>query len=349
MGDGEMTKKMGWEIGQQLDREKTWIERLMPERDMLMAAFWGVVVFSVLFLVGWWLAGNPFEATKRIASPYVKARGWVGTNNWEIIWSVVALSMLFEFLDASAGMGFGTALTPLLLLIGFDPKQIVPVVMVQQGAAGIVGAFLHNEFQNVEWKFKPMSETVRLWLIIGGVGLVMVALSVTAVYKVLQLPKIFIQVYVNALLLFMGLVSLFQLKRRERKYRPWLMAFFAGLAAFNKGLGGGGYGPVTTVGGIISGVPAKAMLAVTAISEGTVSTFSVLIWLLMLQSGVVIDYILLPSLMMATVFSAVAAPYAIRVFPEKIWAYVVPSYCLIVTALSFYLMAPELIKALKLG
>ncbi|RLB39769.1 MAG: sulfite exporter TauE/SafE family protein, partial [Deltaproteobacteria bacterium] len=46
---------------------------------------------------------------------------------------------------------------------------------------------------------------------------------------------------------------------------------------FNKGVGGGGYGPVVTVGGILSGVPVKSMLAVTAVSEGTVCVFSIIV------------------------------------------------------------------------
>jgi hypothetical protein len=97
------------------------------------------------------------------------------------------------------------------------------------------------------------------------------------------------------------------------------MIFWATLAGFNKGVGGGGYGPVVTIGGLLSGVPAKSMMAVTAISEGTVSTFSIIIWLLMLSGGVIIDYLLLPSMMIATILSAVVAPWAPRVFPERIW------------------------------
>ena len=97
------------------------------------------------------------------------------------------------------------------------------------------------------------------------------------------------------------------------------MIGFAALAGFNKGVGGGGYGPVVTIGGLIAGVPVKSMLAVTAICEGTVSGFSIIVWLALLSSGVQIDYLLLPSFMIATMFSAIAAPYMTRVFPEKAW------------------------------
>jgi hypothetical protein len=342
----EVEKKMGWEVAQELEQNKTTIfERLLPEWKHIRAALGGVFVFFLIFLLGTWLAGNPFEPTVRIQSKWVIANGLTG-NEWCIVWSVVLLAAFFEFMDASAGMGFGTALTPLLLVIGFDPKQIVPVVMIQQGAAGLVGAFLHREFENVEWKFKPMSETVKLWLTIGGVGCLAVTVSIVGVYKILHLDKVWIETYVAVLLLGMALVSAFQ-ARKERPYKPNRMIGWAALAAFNKGVGGGGYGPVTTIGGILSGVPVKSMLAVTAIAEGTVCAFSIIVWLAMLASGEKIDYLLLPSMMLATMFSAVAAPYMTRVFPEKLWKLIVPAYCIVVAAITFYKVVPSIIG--KLG
>ena len=177
-------KVKGWEIAAQVEATKGTIwERLIPEAGMLKAMVWGVVVFFGLFLVGIWLAGNPFEATVRMQSKFVVDHGLTG-NQWSIIWSVVLIAAFFEFMDASAGMGFGTALTPLLLVMGFDPKQIVPVVMIQQGAAGLVGTFLHREFENVEWKFSPMSETIKLAIIIAGTGVLFNTLSVVGVYKI---------------------------------------------------------------------------------------------------------------------------------------------------------------------
>lgn len=339
-------KSMGWEVAREVEvRKPSMLERLKPERKQIVGALWGLGVFFVVFLFGCWLAGNPFDATQRIPSEVVKAKGWVGTDNWTIFWYVVVLAMFFEFMDASAGMGFGTAIVPILLVLGFDPKQIVPAVMIQQGMAGLVGAFLHREFENVEWRLKPMSETIKLWLIIAIVGCVAVAFSITAIYAWFKVAKVWIKLYVAVLLLMMGVISLWQAKK-ERPYRPGKMFGFAALAGFNKGIGGGGYGPVVTIGGLISGVPVKSMLAVTAISEGTVSTFAILIWLALLTSGVTIDYILLPSMMLATMFSAVAAPYATRVFPEKMWKIVVPVYCCIVAALCFWKIGPDIIKVL---
>ncbi len=338
-------KITGFEVARDLEKNKQTIaERFIPEWRHIRAALGGIFVFFLVFLLGIWLAGNPFEPTIRIQSAWVTAHGLVG-NDWAIIWSVVLLAALFEFMDASAGMGFGTALTPILLVMGFDPKQIVPVVMIQQGVAGLVGAFLHREFENVEWKFSPMSETVKLWIIIGVTGCIAVSASIMGIYKFFPVDKVWIKLYVAILLLMMGFISVIS-ATKDRPYKPMKMLFFATLAGFNKGVGGGGYGPVVTIGGLMSGVPVKSMLAVTAICEGTVSTFAIIVWLALLTSGVTIDYLLLPSMMLATMFSAVAAPYMTRVFPEKAWKIVVPAYSLLVASYVFYKIFPSIYKKL---
>jgi len=338
--------RKGWEVAMELEATKTFWERVVPDKSQLVAAAWSMGALTVVFFIGCWLAGNPFEATQRIPSTFVKSMGWEGTNQWTIVWSVVFIAMFFEFMDATAGMGFGTAITPLLLVMGFDPKQIVPVVMIQQGVAGIIGTFLHKEYGNVEWSFKPMSETIKLWFYIAIPGILAVTLSVTAVYAIFKFAKVWINLYVCALLLGMGCISLYQgVSQRVRKYRPKMMIGFATLAGFNKGIGGGGYGPVVTIGGLLSGVPAKSMMAVTAISEGTVSTYSIIVWLAMLSGGVVIDYLLLPSMMIATILSAVVAPWATRAFPERIWQYVVPAYSLILAFYATYKAFPDIKKA----
>ena len=124
------------------------------------------------------------------------------------------------------------------------------------------------------------------------------------------------------------------------------MGFYAFLAGFNKGIGGGGYGPVITIGGILSGVPVKAQLAVTAISEGTVSTFACVVWFAMLAGGTHLDFIILPSMMLAAVGGGILAPYATRVFPEKFWTWVVPVYCILCVAFISWKIGPDVLKAL---
>jgi uncharacterized membrane protein YfcA len=332
-------KRMGWEVARDLEREKaTILERIVPEWRQIKAAIAGIVAFFLVFLLGCWLASN---STRVPDNEVMIAKGWAGTTEWGLLWTVIVLALVFEFMDAAAGMGFGTALTPVLLVMGFDPLQIVPVVLIQQTVAGLVGAFLHREFQNVEWKFKPLSETVRLCIIIASSGTVLVLLATIGIYAVMDLDPIWIKLYVALLLLMMGGISLVQ-SRRERPYRPNLLIAFGAVAGFNKGVGGGGYGPVVTIGGLIAGVPVKSMLGVTALSEGVVCFIAVLAWLAMAATGISVDYVLLPSVMLASMVSAVLAPYLTRVFPEKIWTTVVPAYCLVVVGITVWKLWPDL-------
>lgn len=44
---------------------------------------------------------------------------------WFIIMIVIG-AFICEYVDSTLGMGYGTTLTPSLLLVGFSPMQIVP-------------------------------------------------------------------------------------------------------------------------------------------------------------------------------------------------------------------------------
>jgi len=79
-------KKLGWEVAKELD-QKTIMERLVPNWQHVKAAVVGVVVFFILFLVGTWLAGNPFEFTVRMPSTYVVQHGLTGrlsSSSWTL-------------------------------------------------------------------------------------------------------------------------------------------------------------------------------------------------------------------------------------------------------------------------
>ena len=55
--------------------------------------------------------------------------------------------------------------------------------------------------------------------------------------------------------------------RRRLRYRPGSVIALGLVAAFNKGLSGGGYGPLVTAGQVVSGLPAKHAVATTSVAE----------------------------------------------------------------------------------
>jgi uncharacterized membrane protein YfcA len=331
---------LGWETSIAKD-SLSITDRMSLSWSEIKATILGLSVLSIMFFVSCWLAGNPFFNTQRIVSDALASHGLFNNNQWGIVWVVVGLAIIFEFLDSAAGMGYGTAFTPLLLLMGYEPLQIIPVIMIQQACAGLISAYMHREYGNVEWRFSPVSETVKLLMINAGTGVLAVAFSITSIYGFMKMGEVWIQLYVVILLLAMGLIALLNCKKATI-YHPNRMYFFGALAGFNKGIGGGGYGPVVTIGGLLSGIPTKTMMAITAFSEGLVCIASILVWFFWLNHGVVIDFILLPSMMLGSILSVIAAPYATRVLPEKIWRTFVPIYCCIIAGICSWKLFPKL-------
>jgi uncharacterized membrane protein YfcA len=342
----QVGKKMGWEIAREVEAQKpTMAERARITGDQVKSFVKYIVVFGILFIIASWLAGNPFEFTQRIPSEYVQSRGWAGTDNWAIVWWVVFLCAFLEWMDSAGGMGYGTILTPLMFFLGFDPKQVVPCVMITEMVTGLVAGMVHGEFENVEWKLRPMNETTKLVIVVAITGMVATAVSVSAVYAIFQLHKFWIKLYVTILLVVMGVCSIFTAVK-DFTYRPALMWIFDFVGGFNKGVGGGGYGPVITIGGLLSGVPVKSMVAVTSFAEGMTCLSAVIMWFALLSTGIVIDYVMLPSFVIGTVVAAVAAPWTTRVIPEVFWRWLIPIKSLILAAYGFYKIWPDIQKRL---
>jgi len=80
----------------------------------------------------------------------------------------------------------------------------------------------------------------------------------------------------------------------------------------NKGLGGGGYGPVITLGSVFAGVIEKSATGIATLADGF--------------AGVGGDLTIVPSLWAGAFPAGVLAPYAVRVLPNRIWQYLIPVY-----------------------
>ncbi|MFX1259763.1 MAG: TSUP family transporter [Promethearchaeota archaeon] len=262
------------------------------------------------------------------------------TLSIELIIIIVLIAFLFEIMDSGAGMGFGTGLTPLLLLMGFEPLQIVPTILISESITGFIDSYFDNEFKNAKFKFRPMSDETRLALIIGFFGCISIIFSIYLTYAALKLPKEFIKLYVAILVLFMGIFGIFRariMKKKDLRPKPKLMMGFAALAGFNKGIGGGGYGPVITLGEVSCGVYEKSATAIVSFSEAMVSIAGIFSFLfLSVIAGVKIDLILLPWIFTGAFFGAIITPYIVRVVPNKVWKFIIPSYAIGIGVYTLY-------------
>ncbi|MFX0028664.1 MAG: TSUP family transporter [Candidatus Hermodarchaeota archaeon] len=247
----------------------------------------------------------------------------------ELIIHIILLAFIFESMDSMAGMGFGTALAPLLFLLGYTPLQIVPTILISETITGLIDTIFDHEFKNVRYSFNPLNDATKLALIMAFFGCFSIFLSILLAYFAIEFPNFVIKSYVAILVIFMGIFGFIRLKLKEQKniHLKRVIAF-SFLAGFNKGIGGGGYGPVITMGQILSGIYEKSATAIVSFAESIVSFVGILTFFLISYAGVGLDFILLPSLFTGGFFAALSAPYLVRVFPNKIWKFFIPLYAL---------------------
>lgn len=189
------------------------------------------------------------------------------------VFTVLAIflaALACEYMDSSMGMGYGTTLTPLLMLSGFEPLQIVPAVLLSELMTGISAGLLHQRDGNVDFLRDIRARNTALLLgSLSGVG------ALSAVWLAVSVSKFWLGIGITLIILSMGVIILLT-RNRQIPYRAGSIATVGAVAAFNKGLSGGGYGPLVTAGQIISGLPAKHAVAVTSVAESLTCLIGVL-------------------------------------------------------------------------
>ena len=219
---------------------------------------------------------------------------------------IIIFAFICEYIDSSLGMGYGTTLTPLLLIMGYQPLQVVPAVLLSELITGLSAGFFHHKAKNVNLKFGTKDFKIAMVLaacsIFGSLIAVFIALRVSAFY---------IKLYIGVLVLSMGILILTTLNRTFKF--SWKKITSLGLlAAFNKGISGGGYGPLVTSGQILSGVRSKAAIGITSLAEGLTCLVGVITYLAFTNHT--IQWNLAPSLIVGALLSVPFAVFTVKRF-----------------------------------
>lgn len=292
--------------------ELTWQERVwLPKKSVVHS----VVLLAVLVVVNvvvFWGVGQ-VEGTS------------VGAL---FLVPVVGAAFVLQTADSAAGMGFGTALAPLLLVMGYDPLAVVPSLLISQALAGLAAGYMHHEVRNARFSLRrPWSTATAVMLLLTVVGLGGSLLAILLGYVAFAMPAVTVKVYVSVLVIVMGVVGLVRyFVPASSTLRLKRLVGFALLAGVNKGIAGGGYGPVVTLGQIFSGVHEKSAAASTTMSEGVVSTFAALVYVGLWLSGAAVSLLLLPATLAGATLASLLSPYLVRVLPRKLLAVLIPLY-----------------------
>jgi hypothetical protein len=237
---------------------------------------------------------------------------WVNTDLAHVLPRAAILvflvALVCEYLDSSLGMGYGTTLTPILLLAGFAPLDIVPAVLLSEALTGAAAGLLHHRDGNVDFLRDPRARrTALLLIVLSAVG------AIAAAALAVRISKGTLTLFIATIIIAMGIFILFTLNRPFR-YRPGGIVAIGAVAAFNKGLSGGGYGPLVTAGQVVSGLPSKPAIAITSAAE----SFTCLIGLAAyLALGRQINWGLAIPLVGGALLSVPVATLTVRRLPEK--------------------------------
>jgi len=247
--------------------------------------------------------------------------------------SMALIAFICEYMDSTLGMGYGTTLTPLLLILGYEPLQVVPVVLVSELISGLLAGIFHHREGNVNFRPKiiripEVVEELRPLAYIRAlrkgiprhlkVALVLAACSiigtVSAVFIAINIPKFWVKLYIGFLVFSMGITIIICFNRRFRF--SWRKIISLGLlASFNKGISGGGYGPVVTSGQILSGVDGKSAIGITSLAEGLTCAVGIATYLMI--SGSRLDFGFAPFVITGAVLSVPLSAKSVKRMTEQ--------------------------------
>ena len=209
-----------------------------------------------------------------------------GNMSIETVIPVVLGGFLCECIDASMGMMYGTILSPVLIIAGFEPVLVVPSILLSQALGGLTASVFHHKFGNVNLAPKTLNPKViarklselgcvesfrrgatkdlKASFCVSSLGIVA---TIVAALIAISIPKALLKTYVGILVLVMGIILL---SGSEFMFSWKKMIVIGVLSAFNKGMSGGGFGPVVTSGQIIAGRDSKSAIGTTTFSEAPI-------------------------------------------------------------------------------
>lgn len=177
--------------------------------------------------------------------------------------SLLVLAFFFEMVDNGLGGGFGTIMSPLLVLLGYNPKLLVPAILVSETISGLWGGFWHRRFHNINWKAAGLT-------LMGSLAAMALA---TYVMSTILSPASLKQI-ISILAVTMGIFVVIrsyltkQISKMNLSKHTWLIAVMGFMIGYNKGSSGGSYGPFSVTGYMVMGLPAAVAIGTTTVAEG---------------------------------------------------------------------------------
>lgn len=229
---------------------------------------------------------------------------------------IALIALICQYIDSSMGGGYGTILVPILLFIDVDPVVLIPIVLITEIFSGFTAAMLHHYVGNAEFAIKfdkesdkrfKLTEDAKIVVVLSLFG---IAGGIAAASLAINVTSTVVSTYIGILVILVGFFVLLKIKWNF----SWKKISLIGIvASFNKGLSGGGYGPLISSGQIMTDRNPRQAVASTSFSEAVVCVASLIIYFSF--NGSHIDIPLLIALFVGTAISVPFAVFTVKYLP----------------------------------
>jgi len=227
--------------------------------------------------------------------------------DYALLGGIVVLAFFAELIDAALGMMYGTILSPLLILFGFDPLITVPALLFSQAIGGLVAAIRHHDHGNANFHLK--GEDFKSFLAITIPGLIAVCFGALVA---LNISKELLKLYIALLVIIVGIVVTFRISSKFSWKKIGIIGF---VSAFNKALSGGGFGPFVTGGQVAIGQKSKNAVGITTLAEVPICMGSFIVYFIL--GGGFDSWAFLGALVIGSVFGGIIGPRITKIADEE--------------------------------
>jgi uncharacterized protein len=187
---------------------------------------------------------------------------------------LASVAFVTAFINNALGGGYGTISGPILLLLGYSPQSFIPAILFSEAISEYWAGAWHIRFRNVNGRAFGLT-------IIGGTAGIATAILLVGLFLATSVTRL----YIGVLTFFMGLFVIFRslwIKTAHctegNRIGFWRTILLGYICGFNKSGSGGGFGPLSTTGYILMGLPAAVAIGTTILTKATASLFSIIGW-----------------------------------------------------------------------
>ncbi len=205
------------------------------------------------------------------------------------------------FVNSIAGGGYGTMLTPPLLLMGFNPIQFIPSILLSHSIISFILIYSNRKKYQCESPCYNEKKLISYIIFFGIIGII------SSIFLLSMLNEFYVQLYIALLTIILGGLLIF-LRKRKLIFSYKRMMGISLIAAFNKGISGGGYGTIISSGQMLSGVECKKALSNCFYAEAIISLIGFFIFVVFIQ-----NFIIFELTIFILIGAFLAIPFATRI------------------------------------